>query len=79
MLKIWNGVFWGKPELGPTPVLSDDGTRLRLPTTMVWSTAAAVGVALGIALWAGPIFDMAEQAATVLVQRTPYIDAVMQR
>ncbi len=79
MLKIWNGVFWGAPELGPTPTLTTDGTRLALPKVMVWSTAAAVAVAVGIAVAAGPIYDVAEQAATVLVERSPYIDAVTGR
>lgn len=79
MIKIWNGVFWGKPELGPEPTLSADGTRLRLPTTMVWSTAAAVAVAVGIAVAAGPIYELTHQAATVLVERTPYIEAVLDR
>ncbi len=79
MVKIWNGVFWGIPELGPAPAVHAGSSRLRTPVLMVGATVAAVVVALAIAVAAGPIYDIAQQAATVLVDRAPYVDAVLSR
>jgi hypothetical protein len=36
-----------------------------------------VVASLGVSLVAGPLFEVSERAATVLLERAPYIDAVV--
>ncbi len=75
MIKIWMGVFWGAPDEKAL-----DGTRSvprRSWSTMMVATATAVAVTLSVALFAGPLWDMSERAATELIERTPYIEEVM--
>jgi multicomponent Na+:H+ antiporter subunit D len=69
MLKIWNAVFWGKPEGQRYP------TRARHSGTLVATLAlAAMTVAMG--LLAAPIFSHLERVATQLLDVTPYVGAV---
>jgi len=72
MVKIWIGVFWGAP---------DDGERRSVPTaswrTMTTATATAVGVTLGVAVLAGPLWELSERAATELLDKEPYVSEVM--
>jgi len=72
MSKIWLGVFWGEP--GDT----DQSQRLGKADrgVMTAATSAAVLVTLGVGLFAGPLWDMSERAATDLLGQTAYIDAV---
>ena len=72
MSKIWLGAFWGAPTGPSLPVSPTSSVR-----TMVGATAVTVAVTLGIAVWAGPLWDMSERVATELVDRTPYIDEVL--
>ncbi|MDX1619654.1 MAG: Na+/H+ antiporter subunit D [Nitriliruptorales bacterium] len=79
MTKIWNGVFWGEPE-EPSPVETEHGVqRLRVSPAMVWSTAALAAASLVVAVAAGPLFEVSERAASVLLERAPYIEAVSGR
>ena len=73
MSKIWLGVFWGEPSD------TDQSQRLAKADRGVMSaaTSAAVLATLGVALFAGPLWDMSERAATDLLGRTAYIDAVV--
>lgn len=77
MTKIWNGVFWGEPD-EPSPVAAAEGPdRLPASPAMLGATTVLVVASLGVSLVAGPLFEVSERAATVLLDRTPYIDAVV--
>jgi multicomponent Na+:H+ antiporter subunit D len=75
MAKIWNGVFWGVPEV-PTAAMAGTA-RLKVPVLMTSATVALVGVTLGIALFAGPIYDLCHRAAEGLLDPSGYIRAVL--
>ena len=48
-----------------------------LPRTMVGATLSMVGLSLSLALLAGPLFAFTERASADLLERTPYITAVL--
>ncbi len=75
MMKIWGGVFWGDPE--DSAVREQARTR-PLPAVMMGVTAVAVILGLGIAVAAGPIYDLSERAAASLIDPAPYLAAVLQ-
>ncbi|GAB3129952.1 Na+/H+ antiporter subunit D [Tsukamurella serpentis] len=49
----------------------------RMPLSMVAPTAGLLAVGLFIALWAGPMFEITDQAAKQLIRRADYIEAVL--
>jgi multicomponent Na+:H+ antiporter subunit D len=73
MTKIWANTFWG-----PDPS-SDPGRTLTAPrrALMVGSTASLVVLSIGIAVAAGPIYDLSERAAADLVDTSTYVDEVL--
>ncbi|NOX30854.1 MAG: Na+/H+ antiporter subunit D [Actinobacteria bacterium] len=72
MTKIWNAVFWGQPSTGLAPLASNvDSHR-----SMLAATAGLVMLTLAIAAGAGPLYDLSERAATDLLIRGPYLDAI---
>jgi multicomponent Na+:H+ antiporter subunit D len=89
--RVWNRAFWRKPSDAehPDPVLlaapgeADTGTRhgrknvILLPRTMVGSTMALVLLGVGLTVFAGPIFKVADQSAQDMLDRTSYIQAVL--
>jgi multicomponent Na+:H+ antiporter subunit D len=80
MVKIWNGVFWGTAEDPAIRLaLSAPGERLRTPALMTVATVALVALTLAIALFAGPLYDLSERAATTLLDPAPYLQAVLGR
>lgn len=76
MVKIWLGVFWGKPTehqlANPTPNATG-GNR----TMMLAGTGLAVTGTLVISLFAGTLFGLSADAANDLRAQTPYIEAVL--
>jgi multicomponent Na+:H+ antiporter subunit D len=44
---------------------------------MVAATAGMVAVTLGLTVVAGPLYGMADRAAVDLLDRSPYIEAVL--
>jgi multicomponent Na+:H+ antiporter subunit D len=79
-----------EPEPGPaqTVAAEDDGRDLhellearalpdRLPRSMAAATAALVAVSLGITVVAGPLYAYTDRAAHDIVERAPYVDAVL--
>jgi multicomponent Na+:H+ antiporter subunit D len=74
MTKIWLGVFWGEPDDDRAVPLRPRGWA---HATMASATAVAVAVTLAIAVFAGPLWNLSERAATALVERTPYIVDVL--
>ncbi|MEU5402429.1 Na+/H+ antiporter subunit D [Streptomyces sp. NPDC005963] len=54
-------------------------TTDRLPRTMTWATAALVLLSLAYTLLGDPFTSLAERTAGELLQRSPYIEAVLGR
>ena len=62
MTKIWLGVFWGPDPEPDERAASAPGNR----STMLTATGLAVAGTLAISLFAGPLFDLSQQAADEL-------------
>jgi multicomponent Na+:H+ antiporter subunit D len=81
MALVWTRAFWGEP----TPVRPDRdpddavlvGTRERVPVAMVGATAALIAAGLAIVVAAGPVQALTERAATDVVTRQAYVEAVL--
>jgi multicomponent Na+:H+ antiporter subunit D len=56
--------------------IANDRVSSRLPRVMAGATGALVALGLALTVIAGPLYDVADQAADDLVARTPYISAV---
>lgn len=72
MLKIWNGVFWGRPQ-------EEDGAHAAPPAR---AALVAPGVLLAVvsvtmAVFAQQMFELSSTAADVLVDPAGYVDAVL--
>ena len=76
MTKIWNGVFWGTPDEPPPHAESVEG-RFRAPRLMTASTGVMVAVSLGFVVVAGPLYEFSGRAATILLERDAYVEAVL--
>lgn len=61
----------------PDSKYSDRGDVKVLPNVMVWCTGALVAVGIALTVFAGPLFQLADQAASQLRERTPYVEAVL--
>lgn len=71
MTKVWNEVFWKERK---------ESKAMALHPASAWMWAGTIGlVAVSVAagLFAGPLFDLASQAATQLMQPSLYIQAVL--
>jgi multicomponent Na+:H+ antiporter subunit D len=65
------------PDRDLFQLLRDGALPDRLPMSMVLPTAALVGFSLVFTLVAGPLFGYTDRTADDLVQRTPYLEAVL--
>ena len=77
MTKIWLAVFWGDPE--------DERVARRLrgpsshaPYLMGISTGLVVTISLALIVFADPLYNYAERAATELLEPSRYVEAVLQ-
>ncbi|MFC0673989.1 Na+/H+ antiporter subunit D [Brachybacterium hainanense] len=69
--KIWNRAFWQEPA-------EDFVAQLKpVPHVMTGATAALVGVSLLLTVFAGPLLRFADDAGTAVLERTPYVSAVL--
>ncbi|MFC4396853.1 MULTISPECIES: Na+/H+ antiporter subunit D [Micrococcaceae] len=90
--RVWNRAFWRRPTDAehPDPVLlaspaarvSGPGAKVNntvtlLPRTMVGSTAGLVVLGVALTVFAGPLFSLSDRAARDMLDRTPYIHAVL--
>jgi multicomponent Na+:H+ antiporter subunit D len=78
MTKIWSGVFWGVPEDQPAEHPITD-RRFGAPVTMLASTAVLTVASLAVSVFAGPLYDVSERAASDLLEPDAYIEAVLDR
>ena len=80
LVRVWVRVFWGKPK-PPHPDDDPDDEVLvgtaRTSAPMYAATGGLVAVSLAIVVFAGPLTAVTAQAGLDLVERTPYIDAVL--
>ncbi len=74
MVKIWTGVFWG--SVMPTPPTGSSGL-LRHHKVEAAATFACVALGLGIAVAAGPLYQLCVSAAEATLDPTRYIEAVL--
>ncbi|MRJ76143.1 Na+/H+ antiporter subunit D [Aeromicrobium sp. SMF47] len=65
------------PDRDLYQLLRDGALPERLPRSMVLPTAALIGFSVVFTLVAGPMFGYTDRAATDLMQRTPYLEAVL--
>ncbi len=82
MTKIWLGVFWGDPVVAVEAGGGSRRSRLTIHHAhgrrlMFGATGIVVSVTLAIALLAGPLWDLSEQAAEQLVDPAVYISEVL--
>ncbi len=77
MTKIWAGVFWGVPEEEPSSSPNESGPWSWL--TMVVATGVLAAASVGVSLWAGDLYDIAERSAEDLLERDGYVEVVLER
>ncbi len=76
MGRIWSNVFWGQPEEGVVAERLQPGAT-KVPVLMTAATTVVVGLSVALLVFAGPLYDLAERAATDLLDPQGYIDAVL--
>ncbi|SNY68944.1 Na+/H+ antiporter subunit D [Paractinoplanes atraurantiacus] len=67
--RVWNLAFWRVPPASAP-------ARSPLPPLMVGSTLALVVLGVGLTVVAGPLFEIGDQAAGGLLERSGYVEAV---
>ena len=76
MGRIWSSVFWGESDDAAVMARLAPGVK-RVPMLMTAATVVVVGLSLALLVFAGPLYDLAERAATDLLNPQGYIDAVL--
>lgn len=69
--KIWNRAFWQEPD---QDVLENDKPT---PKVMIGATSAMVAFSIALTVFAGPIMRYADEAAQAVLERKPYVSAVL--
>ncbi|WP_369045501.1 Na+/H+ antiporter subunit D [Sinomonas sp. P10A9] len=79
MARVWSRVFWRRAEdaLSPAPTLLQPAAANAMPVPMLSATAGLVVVGLALTVFAGPLYRLSEQAAGEMLDRSPYISAVL--
>ena len=76
MTKIWGNVFWGEP-VEAARAAGADVRPPQVPAAMYAATGALAAVSVAIAVFSGPLFELAERTAADLLGRQAYLDAVL--
>ena len=80
LVRVWVRVFWGEPQPPrPDPDPTDDvevGTA-RSSVPMYTATAGLIAASLAIAVFAGPLSAITGRAGADLLERVPYVTAVL--
>ena len=71
LAKVWNRAFW---QDVPRAISNDP---VSTPRVMTLSTAALVAFSLVLTIAAGPLIQYSEAAAGALLERRPYVGAVL--
>ncbi|WP_010550544.1 Na+/H+ antiporter subunit D [Brachybacterium paraconglomeratum] len=69
--KIWNRAFWQEPS---EEIIARD---VPMPKVMTGATTAMIAFSLALTVFAGPLMNYADEAAHSVLQRTPYVGAVL--
>ena len=69
--KIWNRAFWQEPS---EEIIARD---VPLPRVMGGATAAMIAFTLALTVLAGPLMTYADEAASSVLERVPYVGAVL--
>ncbi len=69
--KIWNRAFWQEPS---EEIITRD---VPMPKVMTGATTAMIAFSLVLTVLAGPLMTYADEAAHSVLQRTPYVGAVL--
>lgn len=69
--KIWNRAFWQEPS---EEIIARD---VPLPKVMGGATAAMIAFSLVLTVLAGPLMTYADEAASTVLERVPYVSAVL--
>ena len=69
--RVWNLAFWRTPPASCPPK-----SRSLLPPLMVAPTMALVVFGIALTVVAGPLFEVSDQAASSLMERAYYVQAV---
>ncbi|AXK45973.1 Na+/H+ antiporter subunit D [Brachybacterium saurashtrense] len=69
--KIWNRAFWQEPS---EEIIA---RQAPLPRVMGGATAAMIVFSLGLSVLAGPLMTYADEAASSVLERAPYVSAVL--
>lgn len=87
MMRIWTRVFWRPIEDSEDPAMRGTEEAKRVDQRkkplrkdspgLVAPTVALVTVGMALTVVAGPLFNFADEAATDMIHRTPYIQAVL--
>jgi multicomponent Na+:H+ antiporter subunit D len=76
MGRIWSSVFWGESDDAAVVARLAPGVT-KVPMLMTAVTVVVVGLSVALLVFAGPLYDLAERAATDLLNPQGYIDAVL--
>lgn len=75
--RVWTAGFWGRLR-SARPDRDREGPGMGwVPSWMTAATATLVGVGLTVAALAGPVQALTQRAAADLLQRDPYLEAVL--
>jgi multicomponent Na+:H+ antiporter subunit D len=79
LARVWARAFWRSTDDAENPhgALLAPASRAAMPRAMVGATAGLVVLGLALTVFAGPLFSVSEQAAKGMLDRTPYITAVL--
>jgi multicomponent Na+:H+ antiporter subunit D len=71
LARVWNLAFWRDPSAEPA------SAPLRSPGLMLTPTALLVTAGTALTLAAGPLYSLTDALAGDLMERTPYVQAVL--